>query len=98
MSAIPESCWTGPSCRKSASRRRSSCSAAIRESRTSWSVNHRLAQGDRDRLGAGVGLQLREDVPDVALDRLLRDEEPLGDIAVREAVGQQLQDLALARR
>ena len=53
---------------------------------------------DRDRVRARVGLQLREDVPDVALDRLLADEQPAGDIGVRHPVGEQLQDLALARR
>ena len=39
-------------------------------------VDHRFAQRDRHGLRAGVGLELREDVADVALHRLLRDEEP----------------------
>ena len=41
------------------------------------SIDDRLAQRDRDRVRPCVGLELREDVPDVALHRLLRDEEPL---------------------
>ena len=40
------------------------------------SIDHRLAQRDRDRLCPGVGLELDEDVTHVALDRLLADEEP----------------------
>ena len=35
---------------------------------------------------------------DVRLDRLLREEEPLTDLPVDEAVGNQLEDLDLARR
>ena len=62
------------------------------------SIDHRLAERDGDRLGAGLGLELREDVADVALHRLLGDEELLRDVGVRHAVGEQLQDLALALR
>src|SRR3954469_25640613 len=91
---MPERFWTGPSCRNSASRRRSSCSAAMSRSRLS-SVNDRFAERDRDCVRAGVRLELGEDVTYVALDRLLRDEELLRDVAVRHAVGEELQDLAL---
>src|SRR6476659_6090081 len=61
-------------------------------------LDDRFAQGDRDGLRAVVGLELREDVPHVALDRLLADEELLGDVRVGHPIGQQLQDLALAAR
>ena len=46
ISAIPESCWTAPSWRNSASRRRSSCSAEISRSSAScsFSIPRRAAQ------------------------------------------------------
>src|SRR5437016_427495 len=56
------------------------------------------AEADGDRMGAGARLKLREDVPDVRLDRLLRQEEPLPDLAVHEAVRDQLKHLDLAHR
>src|SRR4029077_11962725 len=59
-------------------------------------LDDRFAQCDRDGLRAVVGLELGEDVPHVALDGLLADEELLGHVGVRHAVSQQLQDLALA--
>src|SRR2546430_24883 len=59
-------------------------------------VDDRVAKGNRHGMGARVRLQLREDVPHVALDGLLADEEPAGDVRVRHPVGEQLQDLALA--
>ena len=62
------------------------------------SVDDRVSQGDRDRVRARVRLELGEDVADVALHRLLADEEPRGDVRVRHPVGEELQDLALARR
>jgi len=46
---------------------------------------------------AGACLQLREQVADVALDRLLAEEEPDADLAVHETVGNELQHLDLAR-
>src|SRR5918992_137895 len=60
------------------------------------SVDDRFAEGDCDGMSPGVCLELGEDVPDVALHRLLADEEPGGDVGVRHAVSEQLQDLALA--
>jgi hypothetical protein len=60
------------------------------------SIDHRLAERDGDRLGAGLRLELREDVAHVALHGLLRDEELLRDVGVRHAVGEELQDLSLA--
>src|SRR4051794_33135296 len=61
-------------------------------------LDDRFAQGDRDGLRAVVGLELGEDVPHVALDGLLADEELLRDVCVRHAIGQELEDLALATR
>src|SRR5207247_2635637 len=49
------------------------------------------------RLGAVVHPELPEDARDVVLDRLLADEEPLPDLPVRLAGGEELQDLLLAR-
>ena len=47
-----------------------------RRRRATWAlVDDRFAQRDRDGLRAGVGLELGQDVADVALDGLLRDEE-----------------------
>jgi hypothetical protein len=47
---------------------------------------------DRDAC-AGVGLELREDVAHVALDRLLRDEELRCNVAVREPSARSCEDL-----
>src|SRR5436305_13020367 len=49
-------------------------------------------------MGAGARLQLREEVADVTLDRLLGEEETLADLAVHEAVRDQLKDLDLPHR
>ena len=54
--------------------------------------------GEQRRLRPVVHLQLPEDARDVVLHGLLADEEPLADLAVRLAGGEQLQDLLLARR
>ena len=45
-----------------------------------------------------AGLELREQVPDVRLDRLLRQEEPLADLAVHETVRNELEHLDLPHR
>src|SRR6476661_6813687 len=45
-----------------------------------------------------AGLELREQVTDVRLDRLLRQEEPLADLAVHEAVRDELEHLDLPHR
>src|SRR4051794_23456933 len=37
-------------------------------------------------------------MPDVRLDRLLREEQPLADLAVDETIGDELEHLDLARR
>ena len=74
---------------------------ALREERSlrlvHRSVDHGLAERDRDRLRARVGFELREDVPHVALHGLLADEELGCDVRIRHAVGEELQDLPLAR-
>jgi len=44
------------------------------------------AEADGNRVGAGARLELRQDVADVRLDRLLREEELHADLAVDEAV------------
>jgi nitrate/nitrite-specific signal transduction histidine kinase len=49
-------------------------------------------------VGAGVRLELGQDVTLVALDRLLADEQLGGHVRVRHAVREQLQDLALAEQ
>ena len=43
-------------------------------------------------------LELRQQVTDVRLHRLFAEEEALADLAVHEAVGDQLQDLDLSHR
>jgi hypothetical protein len=53
------------------------------------------AKADGDGMGARTRLQLREQMPDVRLDRLLRQEEPLADLTVHEALRDQLQHLDL---
>src|SRR5688500_19545461 len=49
-------------------------------------------------LDAVAHAELLEDVGPVRLDRLLADREQLGDLAVRVALGDELDDLLLARR
>ena len=55
------------------------------------------AARDRRGLGAAGGVELAEDVGDVDRDGLGADEELLGDLAVGPALGDQREDLALAR-
>jgi hypothetical protein len=47
---------------------------------------------------AGARLQLGEQVAHVRLDRLLREEEAVADLAVHQALGDQLEHLDLTRR
>src|ERR1700675_848126 len=49
-------------------------------------------------MGARARLELRKQMPDVGLDRLLREEEPDADLAVDEAFGDQLEDFDLPHR
>src|SRR5918998_5056618 len=55
-----------------------------------------VLEGVADQLLAAVEVKLPQDVADVVLDRLLRDEELLTDLAVAVAPGHVLQHLALA--
>src|SRR5579862_5779424 len=49
------------------------------------------------QLDARLDSELREDVTEMAVYRVWRDEEPLGDFAVRQTVGDQLRDSELRR-
>src|SRR5437667_5048727 len=60
------------------------------------SVDDRFAKRNRHRLRPRIRLELGEDVPDVALDGLLADEQLRSHVLIRHAVREQLQDLALA--
>src|SRR5688572_29059310 len=53
---------------------------------------------DGDGVGAVAGPQFLHDVLDVDLDRLFRDEELLGDVAVPVPARDGAQDLDFARR
>src|SRR2546430_15819863 len=59
-------------------------------------VDDRFAKRNRYRLRPRVSLELGEDVPDVALDGLLADEELRSHVLIRHAIREQLQDLPLA--
>ena len=54
-------------------------------------------EANRYGVGSGPSLQLREQVADVALDRLLREVETVADLAVRKPFRDELKDLDLAR-
>jgi hypothetical protein len=62
------------------------------------SADDAAAEADGDRVCARTRLQLREEMPHVRLHRLLREEESLTDLAVHEAVGDQLEHLDLPHR
>src|SRR6478609_2047859 len=62
----------------------------------SGQVEELLAHGVHDGLHAGVELQLLQDVADVVLDRVLGDEQLLGDLTVVEPLGDEAQHLELA--
>src|SRR6476659_7381843 len=67
-------------------------------SRGVWgSVTLRQTQADGDgrRLDPAGDLQLGQDVPDVDADGLLADEQPLADLPVRPALGDQREPLVL---
>src|SRR4051794_41924540 len=61
-------------------------------------IDDRLAESDRNGMGARVGLELGEDVPNVALHRLLADEEAGGDNGLRPSRREEPADLAPAPR
>src|SRR5438034_479080 len=70
--------------------------AATTATRPAALVDDRFAKRNRDGMRARVRLELGQDVAHVALDGLLADEEPPGDVGVRHPVGQELQDFPLA--
>jgi uncharacterized protein YcaQ len=55
-----------------------------------------LANSDHDGFHPGVDLELLQDVPDVVLHGILRDEQLLGDVAVVHPARDQLEHLHLA--
>ena len=57
-----------------------------------------VAERARHGLRARVGVELVHRLADVRAHRLGRDEEPLADLLVREAVGEQPEDVPLALR
>ena len=60
-------------------------------------LEHPGLVGEHDRLHAVAQAELLEDVRDVRLDRRLADEELLPDLCVRQARGDEAEDLVLAR-
>ena len=65
--------------------------------RWSASAEQAVAAGDRGRLGAAGGAELAQDVGHVHRDGLGADEELAPDLAVGAALGDQGEDLGLAR-
>ena len=59
-------------------------------------LDDRLAQRDRDRVHARVRLELEDRALGVRLDRLGAQPDPARDLLGVEALGEQLEDLALA--
>jgi hypothetical protein len=59
-------------------------------------IDQAAAEADGDRMGPRAGLELGEQVTDVALDRLLAQIQANADLPVHEAVGDQLQNLDFA--
>src|SRR6478735_8965730 len=72
------------------------CARSSRSPARSGQVEELLAHGVHDGLHAGVELQLLQDVADVVLDRVLGDEQLLGDLTVVEPLGDEAQHLELA--
>ncbi|HXG75042.1 MAG TPA: hypothetical protein VNJ53_00580, partial [Gaiellaceae bacterium] len=60
--------------------------------------NEPTPEADRYGVGSASCLKLREQMPDVGLHGLLREEEPLADLAIHEPVCDELEHLDLARR
>lgn len=59
------------------------------------SSDQAATQAHGDRVRTRPRLQLRQEVPDVRLDGLLGEKQPLADLAIHEPVGDQLQYLDL---
>ena len=64
---------------------------------TAKSRNEPTPEANGYGVGSAARLKLRQQMADVRFDRLLREEEALPDLAVDEAVGDELQDLDLTR-
>jgi hypothetical protein len=60
-------------------------------------TNEPAPEANRYGVGSASCLKLRQQMADVRLHRLLREEEPLADLAVHEAVCDELQNLDLTR-
>ena len=60
-------------------------------------TNEPTPEANRYGVGSAARLKLRQQMADVRLDGLLREEEPLADLAVHEPVGDELENLDLAR-
>ena len=60
-------------------------------------LNEPTPEANRYGVGSTSRLKLREQVAHMRLDRLLREEEALADLTVHEPVGDELQNLDLAR-
>ena len=56
------------------------------------------AETDGNRMGAGAGLELCQQVPHVRFHSLLREEEALADLPVDEPVGDELEHFELPAR
>ena len=52
--------------------------------------------GTRDGLGAAFDLQLVENIAVMPFDGAQGEEQPLGDLFIRQTLGDQLQDFELA--
>ena len=86
-------------CNVAPSARTTSASHASGARVTAWrfvAAARRLEPGREHRgLGAALHSELREQVRDVVLDGLLGEEHALADLAVREPLGDEIEDLAL---
>ena len=61
-------------------------------------LNEPTPEANRYGVGSASRLKLREQVTDMRLDRLFREEEALADLAVHETVGDELEHLDLTSR
>ena len=75
---------------------RNLCAHRLRKICPKMSVTLRITRTSKISLGAR--LKLGQQMPDVRLDRLLRQEQPDADLAVHQAVGDQLEHLDLPHR
>ena len=60
-------------------------------------LDEAASEGEGDGLGTGMDAELREDVLDVGRDGLRADHEVRGDLTLRPPLGEEAEDLALAR-